>query len=339
MYNPSRYVGRDRECSATLLQFLIHTAESLIAGKGQGRMHTQSQLICGIFRTLVAAVAFATFASGCGSDDKGTDTGTDTDPVDYSPNVDDDVANSLAATVAADNGGVADQLVDIVSLASTFGLRHTNLVANFTSPSYNFSSRTWEWSFAREYTSANGLYYAMVERSYQWRFLKKNGQQQFSYIVASDTAYTIELTIVSGAGRHLLPFLSQTLDSLSGQLVATGTNTDEITVNGTWFRSALDTIRTRYAVRTLDHACSLTVSDLRCQRDTTSQPWHGLSGSISGNFSADIHFASGDAYSEDSVYREFNMALDTGMAAITISDTTWISDLRRGNIQLPPESE
>jgi len=301
-------------------------------------MHRHSRIFGGVARTVLVAVALFTLATGCGSD-SGTDTDTDTDPIDFSPNVDDDVATSLAASLAGENGGVADQIVDIVSLATTYGMRHNNLVANQTSPTYNPTSRTWEWHFERDFTSANGLYHAVVERMYQWRFLKNNGQAQVSYVFGNDTAYTIELTIVSGEGRHLLPQLSQTLTSLSGKLVATGTNTNAVTVNGTWSRSALDTIRTRYAVRTLDHACSLMINNMQCERDTTAQPWRGISGTLSGLYSADITFSSGDAYAESLVSREFAIAIDASIAEITVGDSTWTSTLRRGDIQLPPEPE
>lgn len=294
-------------------------------------MNSDSRIVRDSATVVFIAAGLIAFSLGCGSGDKGTDNGTD--PVVYSPSVDEDVATSLAAILATENGGVSDQLVDIVSLAGPYGLRDTSLVANQTSPSYDLSTRTWQWDFAREYSSANGLYFARVERTYQWRFLKKNGQPQVTYIFANDTAYTIELTIVSGSGRHLMPFLSQTLDSLSGRLVATGTNTDDMTVTGAWYRSALDTIRTRYAVRTLAHECSLAISNIHCQRDTTSQPWRSISGTITGTFSADITFASGDAYAEDSVTRAISIVLDSGNATISMIDTTWTSDLRRGDLR------
>ncbi len=294
-------------------------------------MQKHSRFILVTLRAAVVATAVTAFGMGCGGDDKVADTGGD--PVDYSPNVNDDVATSVAAMLAAENGGVADQLVDIVSLAGSYGLKDTNLIANQSSPNYNPASHTWEWAFAREYSSANGLYFARVERTYRWRFLKKDGEPQVTYISANDTAYTIELTLVSGAGRHLMPFLSQTLHNLSGRLVATGTNTDELTINGYWSRSALDTIRTRYAVRTFVHACSLSVSDMHCRRDSTTKPWRSVSGTITGLFSADIQFVEGDAYAEDTVSRELTIALDTGVATIALNDTAWTCDLRRGEMR------
>ena len=298
-------------------------------------MNTHSRIADNIVLSALFAVLLTTFSMGCGSGEKGT--GDDTDTVDNSPTVDEDVATLLAAGLAAENGGATDQLVDIVSLAGSDGLRATHLVADdggvVGSPTYNPLSGTWHWSFVREYSSANGLYFARVERTYEWRFLKRNGRPQATYIFANDTAYTIELTIVSGAGRHFMPLISQTLDSLAGHLVATGTNTDDISVTGTWFRAALDTVRTRYAVRTIEHATELTITDMRCQRDSTAQPWQSVSGTISGVFSADISFASGDAYAEDTVSREFNIILDSGEAAISAGDTTWVCNLRRAEFQ------
>ena len=223
------------------------------------------------------------------------------------------------------------------------GLRATNLVTGDSDGTeqliYNPGNGTWHWTFAREYSGANGLYVARVERTYEWRFLKKNGQPQVAYVHNGDTAYTIELDILSGAGRHEMPLLTQTLTSLSGRLVATGTNTDEIAVNGWWSRSALDTIRTRSAVRAIHHACSLSIVEMTCQRDSADVLWHELTGTITGTLTANIEFIEGDAYAEEAVSRDLAIEIDTGMAAITVGDSTWNCELRHGVVQLPPETD
>lgn len=305
-------------------------------------MNTQVSILRNIFRPTIVALAVAVFALGCGSDD-GTSPGNDQDPVDYSPNIDDDIATMMAATLAADNGGAADQLVDIASLATGNGLRATNLVTGngggTEQLSYNAGTGTWHWTFVRQYSGANALYTARVERTYEWRFLKKTGQPQVAYVHNGDTAYAIEMNILAGSGRHEMPLLSQTLTSLSGQLVATGTNTDEIAIDGWWSRSAVDTIRTRSAARSIAHSCSLAVVDMHCHRDSADEIWHDLSGTITGQVSARIEFFEGDAYDEDSVSRDILIEVDSGMGSITVGDSTWECEILHGVIQLPDQDE
>lgn len=305
-------------------------------------MRTQVQSARGVIRSAVMVLFLSAILPGCGSDDS-TSTGNDQDPVDFSPNVDDDVATIMAASLAADNGGAADQLVDLASLILGEGFRATGLVTADGGGTeqliYNAGNGTWHWTFAREYSAANGLYIARVERTYEWRYLKKSGQPQVAYVHNGDTAYTIELDILSGSGRHEMPLLTQTLLSLSGGLVATGTNTNNITLDGWWSRSALDTIRTRSAVRAVHHACSLSIVDMHCQRGAADGLWHNLTGTIAGNLSATISFIEGDAYAEDAVSRDLAIDIDSGMAAISVGDSTWTCELRHGVIQLPPEVE
>jgi hypothetical protein len=305
-------------------------------------MNTQLHSLCLLFRPAVLALAVVVFAYGCGSDDS-TSTGNDKDPIDFSPNVDDDIATILAAGIAADNGGAADQLVDIGSLATGEGLRATHLVTGEGGGTeqliYNASSGTWHWAFTRQYSGANGLYTAHVARTYEWRFLKKGGQPQVAYIHNGDTAYTIELSILSGSGRHEIPMLSHTLNSLSGYLIATGTNTDVMTIDGWWSRAAVDTVRTRAAVRAIENTCSLAVEGMQCPRAGADVIWRTLAGTVTGLLSATIEFTEGDAYAQDSVSREIAIDIDSGMAAITVGDSTWSCEIRHGVIQLPPDDE
>ena len=56
-----------------------------------------------ILRAAILAVTLAVLSVGCGSDDSNS-TGNDQEPVDYSPNIDDDIATLMAASLAADNG-------------------------------------------------------------------------------------------------------------------------------------------------------------------------------------------------------------------------------------------
>jgi len=288
----------------------------------------------GVNRWMIAVLAtVAVIAlSGCGGSNKSTG------PSSGSASVDEDVATSIASDLGEDNGGLADQVNDLTALARPSGLQGapgfaTPQGVSASTPTYDPGSGAWQWGFTREFSSNNGAYFAHVSRTYQWRFLKSSGQPQIAYIVGHDTAYSIEFAVLNGSGRHRTPHLSQTLTGLTCNLVATGTNTSTITVNGTCSRAALDTIFTHNAVRTLDHGTQLTLTDVQCQRDAAGELWQSVSGTITGTFSANITFSSGDAYDEKTVNRDINISLGNGEAVIHFGGHIWNAGLRHGDLQ------
>jgi hypothetical protein len=211
-----------------------------------------------------------------------------------SPIATEDAAESIASAVGSDNGGAMDQLADVAELASISGLHgqdgavlgKLNEAADIDT-SYDPGTGTWTVVISRERGNPDEPYYAAFSRTYMYQFLNKDGDPQKYWLVRNggqvDTAYTIKFNIVEGTGTHHTPHLSQQLKDLSGSFTATGTNTPLITVNGTYSRSAADTISTRNAVRTLDYTLSLNFIDIKIPRGN-----HGRQSNQrrSGNYTA-----------------------------------------------------
>ncbi|MBI5868432.1 MAG: hypothetical protein HZB43_09120 [candidate division Zixibacteria bacterium] len=284
----------------------------------------------GTWAATLVGLTLLLVTSGCSS--KGTDS------KDIAPSANEDVALSVASSLADDNGGIADQIKDIDALTRPTGLnpigkelRQLGWAA--AAPTYDPQTGTWEWEFSHEFISGSGKYHALISRSYQWRFKKNNGNPQIAYIVGSDTAYSIELTIVHGDGHHRTPHLSQTLTDLTGNFVATGTNTTTVTVNGTCSRSAVDTVSTHNALRSLNHHTALTLTNVQFRRAGAVDPWESITGTITGTFTADVSFTSGAAYSERSVTREISVTLGQGQAIISFNGRSFEADLLHGELE------
>ncbi len=283
----------------------------------------------GTWAVALTGLTVLLLTSGCSS--KGTDS------KDIAPSANEDVALSVASSLADDNGGIADQIKDLDALTRSTGLnpigkelRQLGWAA--AAPIYDPQTGIWAWEFSHEFIGGNGKYHALISRSYQWKFMKSNGNPQIAYIVGSDTACSIALTIVHGDGRHRTPHLSQTLTDLTGNFVATGTNTTTVTVNGTCSRSAVDTVSTHNALRSLNHQTTLTLINVQFQRAGAIDPWESITGTITGTFTADVSFTSGRAYGDRSITREISVTLRQGHAIISFDAKSFEADLLHGEL-------
>lgn len=283
----------------------------------------------GTWTATLVGLTVLLLTSGCSS--KGAD------PTDIAPSANEDVALSVASSLADDNGGIADQIKDLDALTRSTGLnpigkelRQSGWAA--AAPTYDPQTGIWEWEFSHEFISGSGKYQALITRAYQWKFKKSNGNPQIAYIVGSDTAYSIELTIVHGDGRHRTPHLSQTLTDLTGNFMATGTNTTTVTVNGTCSRSAVDTVSTHNAIRSLNHHTTLTLTNVQFRRAGAVDPWESITGTITGTFTADVSFTSGAAYGEQTITRALSITMGQGHATISFNGKSFEADLLHGEL-------
>jgi hypothetical protein len=236
-----------------------------------------------------------------------------------------------------------DQLSDVIELASVAGIRAQSeyLIGKYSAEnaaakidtSYDPATGTWTLKLQRERGNPNGVPYAEISRTYTYQFLNKNGQPQKYWKVGADTAYTIKFNIVEGTGTHRTRRLSQKLTGLSGEFTATGVNTRLITVNGSYQRSAVDTVTTRNSVRTLDHTLNLTFTDVKGPRGLRGDVHRNLSGTISGTYDATVTFQRGDSYSEKTVNRTFTIELGNGDATLRIRGVRFGCDLLLGELK------
>ncbi len=246
-----------------------------------------------------------------------------------------DAAESIASTVGEENGGLTDQMGDLFDLTSPTGLSKSEGASYLDKKEATYDSVTGVWTVVleRERGNNNGMNYAFIKRTYTVQFLNKNGQPQKFYIVNADTANTIKFNIVEGEGRHKTRRLSQELKTLEGSFVATGTNTDMITVNGTYKRAAVDTITTMRFRRTHDHQIDLTIVDLKGPRGSRKNLSQKVSGTITGTYHAVITFDGVKGYSERTIDKTINIVIGEGESQINIGGQKYLGDLATGEMK------
>ncbi|HEX9654138.1 MAG TPA: hypothetical protein VGA99_10530 [bacterium] len=250
--------------------------------------------------------------------------------------VNEDVAESVASSLGEDNGGAVDAIGDLTDVAGETNfqiLGKTSATSGVQSvdASYDSVNGIWTIELFRERGNPPGTFYSLIERVYTVQFLH-NGVPQKFWKVVGDTADTIHFNIIDAAGRHKTRHLSQELKELTASLVATGTNTNLITINGTYRRAATDTLTNRSVTRTLDHTIDLNFIDVTVPRGSRQDVSENISGTITGTYHADITFDGPRGYSEKTVDREINITLEDGEAAINVAGRVFSCNLGLGEL-------
>lgn len=248
--------------------------------------------------------------AGCSSDD----------PITPSPaamTVDQDAANAMAADLAADSGGVTDQIADLSTAITGLGSAKTLVHARFREASWDETTGTWTITVSRERGDPDGTPYGSMSRVYTLRLLNAAGQPLQYRVVGADTARTAEFAIVSGTGVHRTQRRAHNLDELAGTFTVTGVDTDLLTINGTYHRAASNRLETPRFVRTLVGALDVELIDITVPRALGVDFSAAVSGTISGTFVADITVTRGAEYSERHIERDVLIILGNGEATIT----------------------
>ncbi len=278
--------------------------------------------------SMVAASAMLATMVGCDSSTTPDDT--------VSVNV--DVAESLAKLTAEDTGGLVEQVGDVMALATVGGIEAQSdaVSAKFeTHPverSYDETTGTWTISVSREFGDPEGDRYFSFSKTYQVQFLNEGGAPQKFFITDSDTAHAISFVIVEGSGSLTTPRISAQRENITGAWMATGVNTDVVTLNGTYGRTGGHTITTLEAVRTLDYELSLEVVDLVGPKGSRRDLSQKLSGTITGQYDAFATFERGDAYREREISKQFTIVIENGAATITVDGQVFGSNVRSGDL-------
>lgn len=274
----------------------------------------------------VIAMAFALIACGDNS----------TISVDETPSITKDAAESIASNIAYDTGGTIDQIMDLNTFATAGGfdtLKEKYPVTHFIfDKTYDPVEGKWSIHIERERGTSGLIPYAFVSRDYILQFLDGDGEAQQYYITDADTARTVNFQVVQGYGRHLTRRLSQQLNQLNANWILTNAHQDIVTINGTYYRAAVDTIRTFLRVRTSDHNLQLNIENLTMPRGQAPSVIGAISGSITGHFHADITFTSGSSYSESVIDRDINILIGSGQAEIGINNQSYLSNLTTGEL-------
>lgn len=266
-----------------------------------------------VLRTTLLLGSLALFAllGGCGNDDPAA-------PADTNVSIDQDAAQAVAADVASESGGVADQLDDVAlaldGLDGAGSLKTAHPDSNwvrerFRDAVYDDLTGTWTITVSRQRGFPEGVPYHAMDRVFTLRLLGPGGTPQQFRVVGQDTATTAEYAIVSGTGIHRLPMREHTLNALSGAFTIEGLNEELLVINGVYHRDASHALETRRFARTLDGVLDVQLIDVTMPRRPAARICSAISGTITGTWVADITITRGDDYIEEHVERDITIVL------------------------------
>ena len=275
------------------------------------------------------------FIDGCKSSSNTVTNPTTTED----PQATSDAATSLGGAMAINNGGVLDQVQDLLNTPTISGYLSKSIPSDNNSTqsvTYSYDSLTGWWTVNVDRTRSGPTWYTHYTRVYMHQFLNKSGVFQKRYITLADTAYSVNHHIVSGTGQFYNLWLSHKLTGLSCQWGASNTNTDTVTINTTapYTRSAIDTIfGAAGGVRTLDHSITINFANVKGPRGTGLDWWLKISGTITGHYHATVTFTKGSTYNEKTIDRDFTIILGGPTIKISIGGSTYLADVQTGIIQ------
>jgi hypothetical protein len=250
-----------------------------------------------------------------------------------------DAAEAIAGAMGENTGGLMDSIGDILEISSGtsfqgLGKADARFLARDgedSDPVYDNQTGRWMITFTREYGSPSGVRYGFITRTVTVRFVNHSLNSQRRFIMNGDTAITIELSILSGSGRHKTPRLSQRLNFIGAALVATGTNTGTVTISGTYRRSASDTITTARSRRTMDYTLNIDPVDLQGPRGDRGRLVETVSGTLTGSLTGHVTFETGERYNEKDITREFSIEL-IDSPVLKIRGRKYAFDLKEGEL-------
>lgn len=248
--------------------------------------------------------------------------------------IESNVAETVANAIGEDNGGLADQFGDLKGVCP---LRIPDLKRYFfhtmdSTAVYDEATGIWTKTVNKETGSVDSSNYARIIRTYTLQFFNAGGHVQKYWIVDGDTATVIKFKTLSGSGYSKTRRLTEQLRSLSSDLIATNTNTATITVNGSYSRSAIDTMARKDKITTSDYNLVLAFADAKIPR-SWNKVSQDMSGTVTGTYDAAITVASNDSLEASTVHRDINITLSGGMADIRMHGKHFQGDIRKGEMK------
>lgn len=260
----------------------------------------------------------------------------DADP-DPSANVSaaEDAAVSIAAAVALDGGGA----LDVAASAAADGDDGTTSLTGGDGPFYfgcafelvyDGGTQTWSQRRQCERGDPDGLFYARFSRASEYQFLDAYGDPQ----PFPDGAASKHFTLLSGEGVVIRPRFRHALLDVGAVLDVTDLQSDLVTVNGVYDRSATDTLSTFNAERTLVYDLDLSYVDVRGPR---GGDWtQNVSGTIEGQYDAVRTFTGPFGTRRDEIHEAFTItfgdAADSDMV-LRVGGETFHADPVTGEVE------
>ncbi len=249
-----------------------------------------------------------------------------------------DVAESLAKLTAEDTGGLIEQVGDVMDLATAGQIQaQTDVVSakldsRTVERTYDETTGTWTISVSVERGDPEGERYLSFSKIYQVQFLNEDDMPQKFFVTQGDTAHSVSFVIVEGSGSLTTPHVSAHRENITGSWLATGVNTDIVTLSGTYSRTGGHTITGNEAVRTLDYELALEIVELVGPKGSRRDLSQKISGTITGTYEATATFERGDAYRERQISKEFTIVIENGSATITVNGEVFGSNVRTGEM-------
>jgi hypothetical protein len=284
--------------------------------------------------TILMAAALALLGlAACSSDDPATPAAADLATAEK------DAAATIAADLSSDQGGLLDQLGDAVLFAGGFdpalkfdreppadceGLRDAV---------YDSASGTWTITIDRERGDPEGVPYHAFSSVFTVRFLDADGDAQMHYLSEdSVAASTIEYAILEGTGVHRTRRGERELLSLVASFVITDADSEFVTVNGTYARSAAaNHVNPRFE-RTHESTLQLELIDVVAPRGAGRDLAQAVSGTVTGTYDALITVTRGDDYLEREIHREFTITLGDGECLMDMNHHRYRARLHDGEL-------
>jgi hypothetical protein len=285
-----------------------------------------------IFAFLV--IGFVFFA-GC----KKNDTVTNPPATTQDPQATQDAATSIGGSLAINNGGILDQVADLLNTPTAGGILNKAINPDpnsISAATFSYDSTTGWWTVNIDRTRSGLVWYSHYTREYMHQFLNSSGAFQKKYIDNGDTAYTVNHKIVGGTGTFYNLWLAHKLTGLSCAWTGTNTNTPTVTINTSapYTRSAIDTIfGAGGGVRTLDHTLTVNFINVIGPRGTGLDWWLKTSGTLTGHYHAVVTFQKGTTYNEHTIDRDFTVTLGGTNLVVGEGGKTFQVDPNTGGIQ------
>ena len=246
----------------------------------------------------------------------------------------DDAADVVSDAIASNNGGAMDQVNDVFEIAGGVGvgvetLGKTSVDSTFWSKSFDNTTTQWTMNLYKQMSGL--LYYGIWKREYQYQFIANGKAQEFRAPTGGSVADSILHQIIQSgcSGYFLTPRLTHHLISLSAKWVASNTNTDTVTINGTYTRSGVDTITSvARKGRVLVNSLSLTFKNVKGPRGLRLIRSEKTSGEIDGILIATVTVPGNAPFT---ITKTFTIILSGGSATYTIDTTPYVRDLATGD--------
>ncbi len=264
------------------------------------------------------------FAAGCDTVESTTDS-------EAGLTLDQDVAESVGALMAEDTGGLLEQAGDAFALATPEGISASAKNGTSVVRTYDEATGMWTITVSREAGHPTDTRMMSLTRVYEVQYLNADGEQQKFYVTEGDTAQTMVLRLVEGNGVFETPRLKAVRTDLSGELVATGIDTDEVTLNGAYQRSGEHERITPGITRTMTYDMTLEVIDLVGPRGSRLNLSEKVNGTLIGRYTGTLTIKRGDVLEQHDFDREVRVEIVDGEMTVTINGVPYDFDPASGD--------